>query len=190
MDDLAKKFESETITKGKDPVTKKDCIFCKLSKGEIPTTILFKNSEVTVFYDHKPAAKEHLLIIPNSHHGNAKTLKKEDLPMVEYLHAVGQGVLEQKGGSIDDARSGFHWPPFNTVDHLHLHILYPVSEMKFMGRQMYRNNSPWFATYEWLIQHLKDLPDAPSQNTSKVRAPSQEADEVDASGESGSGTAI
>ena len=51
MDDLAKKFESETITKGKDPVTKKDCIFCKLSKGEIPTTILFKVTKTIVKFN-------------------------------------------------------------------------------------------------------------------------------------------
>ena len=45
-DDLAIKFESDIITKGKDPVTKADCIFCKISKGELPSTVLFKVSQI------------------------------------------------------------------------------------------------------------------------------------------------
>ncbi|XP_022093043.1 histidine triad nucleotide-binding protein 3-like isoform X1 [Acanthaster planci] len=162
MEDLSSKFKSDVITKGKEPVIKEDCIFCKISRGEATSSVLFKNSEVTVFYDIRPAAKEHLLIIPNCHHGNPKTLTKADIPMVEYLHDVGQGVLEQKGGSLDDAKVGFHWPPFNTVEHLHLHMAYPASSMKLFSSLMYRNNSPWFVTYDWLLQRLKNLPDATS----------------------------
>ncbi|XP_038057569.1 histidine triad nucleotide-binding protein 3-like [Patiria miniata] len=181
MEDLASKFESDIITKGREPVIKEDCIFCKISRGEATSNVLFKNSEVTVFYDIRPAAKEHLLIIPNCHHGNPKTLTKADIPMVEYLHAVGKGVLEQKGGSLDDARVGFHWPPFNTVEHLHLHMVYPASGMKFFSSMVYRNNSPWFATYDWVLQRLKNLPD----NTPEETKQSATQDEKDA-GESSS----
>ena len=47
--------------------------------------IILQNSEVTVFYDIRPASTEHLLIVPNCHVGNPKLLKKEDLPMGKYV---------------------------------------------------------------------------------------------------------
>lgn len=31
----------------------------------------------------------------------------------------------------EDMRIGFHCPPFISVNHMHLHILYPVSKMEF-----------------------------------------------------------
>lgn len=55
-------------------------------------------------------------------------------------------VLTTQGGSVATARLGFHWPPFHTVSHLHLHIIAPESEMGFIARGMFKANSFWFVT--------------------------------------------
>lgn len=42
--------------------------------------------------------------------------------------------------------TGFHWPPFNTVHHLHLHVIYPKEEMSYISRLIFRPNSYWFVS--------------------------------------------
>lgn len=41
---------------------------------------------------------------------------------------------------------GFHWPPFNSIKHLHLHVIFPESAMSFIGRQVFRPGTFYFAT--------------------------------------------
>jgi histidine triad (HIT) family protein len=45
----------------------KNCIFCKIAKGEIPCDKIFENKSFLVFLDIKPVNHGHLLIIPKKH---------------------------------------------------------------------------------------------------------------------------
>ena len=42
----------------------KDCIFCKLANGEIPTKTVYEDDVVHVFMDANPNADGHMLIVP------------------------------------------------------------------------------------------------------------------------------
>ena len=46
----------------------------------------------------------------------------------------------------DSIRTGFHWPPFTTVNHLHLHVISPVQTMSFKKNMMFKPNSFWFVS--------------------------------------------
>lgn len=46
----------------------KDCVFCKIISGEIPTHFLYENEFVVAFPDIKPVAPGHTLVIPKKHH--------------------------------------------------------------------------------------------------------------------------
>mgnify|MGYP000869072931 CR=1 FL=1 len=42
----------------------KDCIFCKIIAGEIPSTKIYEDDDVIAFEDIAPVVKVHVLVIP------------------------------------------------------------------------------------------------------------------------------
>lgn len=44
-----------------------DCIFCKISKGEIPSYKIYEDEEYFAFLDIMPRNKGHTLVIPKKH---------------------------------------------------------------------------------------------------------------------------
>lgn len=60
--------------------------------------------------------------------------------------SLSKEVLTAQGGCESTARLGFHWPPFHTVSHLHLHIIAPEGEMGFIARGMFKKDSFWFVS--------------------------------------------
>lgn len=55
-------------------------------------------------------------------------------------------VIKEKLQVDDTIRTGFHWPPFNTVNHLHLHFISPVENLSLLHRTMFKENSLWFVS--------------------------------------------
>uniref|UniRef100_A0A3P9MLD1 Adenosine 5'-monophosphoramidase HINT3 n=1 Tax=Oryzias latipes TaxID=8090 RepID=A0A3P9MLD1_ORYLA len=138
----------------------KKCIFCRIVNREMGTELLYSDEEISCFRDIKPGAPHHYLVVPTQHVGNCKSLSKEHVPLVNRLVDVGKEIL-QKNNVMDlsDVRFGFHWPPFCSVTHLHLHVLAPASQMGFMSRLIFRLNSYWFITADQLIEILSSKGD-------------------------------
>ncbi|XP_077433019.1 adenosine 5'-monophosphoramidase HINT3 [Vanacampus margaritifer] len=133
----------------------KKCIFCKIVNHEMDTELLHCDEEIACFRDIKPGATHHYLVVPTKHVGNCKSLRKEHLPLVQRMVEIGKEILQKKHVTdLSDVRFGFHWPPFCSVTHLHLHVLAPASQMSFMSRLFYKLNSYWFITVEQLIELL------------------------------------
>ncbi|KGL89277.1 Histidine triad nucleotide-binding protein 3, partial [Charadrius vociferus] len=103
--------------------------------------------DLVCFRDIRPSAPHHYLVVPVEHMGNCKTLKAEHIPIVKRMMEVGKAVLQRNNfNDLNDVRMGFHWPPFCSISHLHLHVLAPASQLGFLSRLMYRINSYWFIT--------------------------------------------
>ena len=44
-----------------------NCIFCKIIKGEIPSSKVYEDEDILAFNDINPAAPIHVLVIPKKH---------------------------------------------------------------------------------------------------------------------------
>lgn len=135
-----------------------DCIFCDIGTGLTDTVLLYEDKDYVCFKDIKPDAPYHYLVTPRDHYPNVKYLTQKSIPMIEEMADIGSTVLkEHYTGDHSDSRTGFHWPPFSSVLHLHLHVLAPISEMSFIKRNMvFRKDSIAFVTVEWTLNYLKD----------------------------------
>lgn len=101
-----------------------DCLFCKISRGEIPAEKLFEDDDVVAFHDINPQAPKHFLVIPRKHISGPGLMQEEDEALIGKVMRVGAELAKQQG--IGD---GFR-VVFNngaeagqTVFHVHMHIL-------------------------------------------------------------------
>lgn len=102
-----------------------DCIFCKIIRREIPSSIVYEDSEIIAFRDVNPQAPVHILVIPKKHIASLVDLKEEDELLVGKIYTVINKIAKQEG--ID--KKGFRVivncgdDGGQEVKHLHFHIL-------------------------------------------------------------------
>lgn len=111
-----------------------DCIFCKIIKGDIPSTNVYKDEQVTAFRDINPVAPTHILIVPNKHIDSVNMMIVDDEPLIGHLFTVGKQLAAQEG----IAEGGYRLivntgaEAGQTVFHIHLHLL-GGRQMRAMG---------------------------------------------------------
>lgn len=57
-----------------------------------------------------------------------------------------RNLLSTKNVNLDDVSYGFHWPPFTSIDHLHMHAIAPASKMRFVARQVFKPINMWYCS--------------------------------------------
>ena len=102
-----------------------DCLFCKIIKGEVPSSKVYEDDFVYAFNDINPAAPIHILVIPKKHIKSLAELKEEDKEYVWQIHdAINKIATEQ--GFIDDGYRvivNCGRDAGQEVMHLHYHLL-------------------------------------------------------------------
>lgn len=103
----------------------KDCLFCKIAAGEIPSTKVYEDEQVLAFRDIAPQAPVHVLVIPKKHVSGWYAAKDEDDATLAHLMRVAAEVARMEG----IVESGFRVvsncgkDARQSVEHLHLHVL-------------------------------------------------------------------
>lgn len=103
----------------------KDCIFCKIIKGEIPSEKVYEDDEVLAFKDIQPAAPIHVLVIPKKHITNLMEISNEDSELMGKIVVVMQKIAKQLGVDEKGFRIISNCGPDSgqEVMHLHFHLL-------------------------------------------------------------------
>ena len=78
-----------------------DCLFCKIIKGEIPSSKVYEDDEILAFNDINPAAPIHILVIPKKHITSLAYMEKEYFKKV--LTDIKPSLLNIK--SINDVQN-------------------------------------------------------------------------------------
>jgi len=101
-----------------------DCLFCKIVKGDIPSTKVYEDDVVYAFRDINPQAPTHILVIPKAHLGSVNDVNIVNSVVVARIFEVIPQIAAAEGltggyrvVSNCGADAG------QTVHHLHFHIL-------------------------------------------------------------------
>lgn len=100
-----------------------ECIFCRIVKGEIPSSKVYEDENYLVFKDIKPAAPVHLLVIPKRHVPRLSACGEGDRDLLAGLMLTAGTVAKQE--KVDSFRFIINdgSDAGQTVFHLHAHIL-------------------------------------------------------------------
>ncbi|MFR5832961.1 MAG: histidine triad nucleotide-binding protein [Acutalibacteraceae bacterium] len=111
-----------------------DCIFCKIIKGEIPSTKVYEDDDMVIIKDIAPQAPIHLLLLPKQHFANIIEMTDEQAQILgRCLKKLSMIVddLGLKDGFRLISNKGAH--ACQSVEHLHIHILGGAQLTEKMG---------------------------------------------------------
>nr|CDJ94407.1 Histidine triad (HIT) protein domain containing protein [Haemonchus contortus] len=156
------------------------CKFCDIANYK-KDLHLRESEKCVIIRDIKPKTPHHFLAVSKAHINKPTDLTAADIPLLVDMEKTGReylrAELKAKGeaDTVEDMlRVGFHWPPLITVNHLHMHILYPISELGFFSRHLTFRPGKVFRTTTEVIEELRKeakIPDPLQNNPAKDDEP-------------------
>ena len=102
----------------------KNCVFCKIISGEIPSSKLYEDELVFAFLDIAPINYGHLLVIPKEHHTSAATVPENVagrmMNVGTKLGVAAKRILDVEGFNLHLAEGACAG---QVVMHAHLHVI-------------------------------------------------------------------
>ncbi len=101
-----------------------NCLFCKITAGEIPSTKVYEDELVLAFRDIAPMAPTHILVIPKTHIGSVAEVTAENAGVVAHIFTVIPKIAQAEGlAGGYRVISNCGKDAGQTVPHLHFHVL-------------------------------------------------------------------
>ena len=100
-----------------------DCLFCKISAGEIPSNKVYEDELCYAFYDIDPQAPTHFLVIPKAHIGSVAEVTGDNSAVVAHIFQVIAKVTKQLGLDSYRVVSNIGEQAGQSVHHLHFNVL-------------------------------------------------------------------
>jgi histidine triad (HIT) family protein len=102
-----------------------DCIFCRISSGDIPSDIVLGDDSFLAFRDISPVAPQHVLVIPRKHVASLNDVDQWTACEGQALLSFIARVAKHLGVDESGYRAVVNVGPDGgqEVQHLHFHIL-------------------------------------------------------------------
>ena len=103
----------------------KECIFCDIVAGKIPSDIVYQDKGLLAFRDISPQAPIHVIIIPKDHIATLAEVSQKQRNIMGNLIILAQELAIKEG----IAKSGYRlvvncgYEGGQVVPHLHFHLL-------------------------------------------------------------------
>lgn len=103
----------------------KDCLFCKIIAGDIPSTKVFEDDLVLIIKDIHPNAPTHLLLLPKKHIENLFFVTESEANVLSAILLAAKKVANE----LQIGENGFKLSVSNgrnagqEIDHMHFHFL-------------------------------------------------------------------
>jgi histidine triad (HIT) family protein len=96
-----------------------NCIFCKISKKEVPAEIVYENKDFLAFLDIRPVSHGHILLIPKEHIVWMQDVSDE---MISKIFILTKKIMiaTKKGLGCDYVLESVAG---NEVPHFHIHLI-------------------------------------------------------------------
>jgi histidine triad (HIT) family protein len=100
-------------------------LFEKIIAGEIPATVVYRDSRVIAFLDIRPAAPVHILIVPNKVIPTVNDIADQDESLIGHMVIVARDLAREKGIAENGYRLIINCNAHGgqEVYHLHLHLI-------------------------------------------------------------------
>ena len=102
-----------------------NCIFCKIIKGEIPSSKVYEDDEILAFKDINPAAPIHILVIPKKHITSLMDIGESDEKLIGKIYKTINKIAKEQEFDKNGYRLIVNCGEDGgqEVGHLHFHLL-------------------------------------------------------------------
>jgi len=101
----------------------RDCIFCKISNGDIPSHKVYEDDFVFAFLDISPATKGHTLVIPKKHVTDIFDMNSETAKEVFSVIPKISNAIKKAFNPIGLNIVSNNQKPYQEVFHYHIHLV-------------------------------------------------------------------
>ena len=102
----------------------KDCIFCKIADGIIPSHKIYEDDDVLAFLDISQVTPGHTLVIAKQHYSNFLTTEKDIMHKVmDVAQRIGQAQMSILGAKGINILTNVNKEAGQSVFHFHVHVI-------------------------------------------------------------------
>ena len=103
-------------------MTSRECVFCRIARGDLEAHKVHEDDDFIVFLDHRPLFPGHTLVVPRGHVDTFLDLPPDRVgPLFQLVQRVSRAV--ERGLHADGVFNAINNRVSQSVPHLHVHVI-------------------------------------------------------------------